>query len=231
MHSDARRPTAVAIWLQVLAIVLLSLLGLALGVITGIAAMGPILGMLLPIAGATVFLHREGSGWRELGFFQPMAPRRVAGYTLAALIGAYLVTTFLVTPLMEAAGARPLNVAGLKRLIEGNLGSYLVFLLPVGWGSAAFGEELIARGFLQNRFRLLFGAPPAVVVQAAIFASAHFYQGAMGVVNIFALAIVFGAVYERCGRNLWPVILAHGIVDTIGITLIYLGHADLLTGA
>lgn len=56
-------------------------------------------------------------------------------------------------------------------------------------------------------------------------------QGPTGVANIFVLALVFGAVYLRSGRNLWPLIAAHGIIDTVGITLIYLGRTDLLVGA
>ena len=40
---------------------------------------------------------------------------------------------------------------------------------------------------------------------------------------IFAIGLILGAVFIRCGRNLWPVIVAHGVIDTIGITALYLG--------
>jgi len=222
---------SVRLWLEILAVMLLAELGLVLGALSGFPALGPVLGMLLPIAAATLFLHREGSGWRELGFPRPMGLGLFVGWTAAALVGAYFVTNYVVTPLMRSIGTAPLSVDPLAQLIEGNLTAYLLFLLPVSWGSAAFGEELIARGFLQNRFRRLYGVRAAVVLQAAIFALAHAYQGLMGIANIFALALVFGAVYELCGRNLWPLIAAHGIVDTIGITFLYLGRTELLTGS
>ena len=102
--------------------------------------------------------------------------------------------------------------------------AYLLFLIPVSWGSAAFGEEMLLRGFLLNRIEgLTRSAVWAVLGQAAIFALAHLYLGITGVLMVFVVALVFGAVYLRCGRNLWPVIVAHGLVDTVAMTALYLG--------
>ena len=42
------------------------------------------------------------------------------------------------------------------------------------------------------------------------------------------ISLVFGAVYLRCGRSLLPVFIAHGVVDTVGITAFYMGWADLI---
>ena len=108
---------------------------------------------------------------------------------------------------------------------------YLWFLIPVAWGSAAIGEEMLARGFLLHRAEGLTGTTVAVVLQAALFAMAHFYQGLTGVVNIFVLALVFGAVYLKSGRNLLPLIVAHGLIDTYGLTMLYVGRADMLLGS
>ena len=108
---------------------------------------------------------------------------------------------------------------------------YLLFLFPVAWGSAAVGEELLVRGYLLYRMEILSNTWIAVILQALIFSLAHLYQGWMGVINIFVLALVFGIVFVRSGRSLWPLILAHGLIDTIAITLIYIGRSDLLIGA
>jgi hypothetical protein len=35
--------------------------------------------------------------------------------------------------------------------------------------------------------------------------------------------LLFGAAYLTSGRNLWVAILAHGLTDTIGFVMIYLG--------
>jgi membrane protease YdiL (CAAX protease family) len=39
---------------------------------------------------------------------------------------------------------------------------------------------------------------------------------------------VFGAIYVRSGRNLLPLILAHGLIETVALTLVYFGHGEML---
>jgi membrane protease YdiL (CAAX protease family) len=216
---------------EVTFVMAMTFVGLVVGSLTGIVALSSVFGMVFALASATWCLSREGITWRDLGFGVSMDLRRFLLYTSLALAGAYLITSFVVAPLLRQVGAEGLDVSALRGILEGNLLNYLVFLIPISWGSAAFGEELLVRGFLQHRFTQLAGEWLGIVLQAAVFALAHAYQGISGVANIFALAMVFGYVYRRCGRNLWPVIAAHGIVDTIGITLIYMGYTDLLVGA
>jgi membrane protease YdiL (CAAX protease family) len=80
------------------------------------------------------------------------------------------------------------------------------------------------RGFILNRLEILTNNSMwAVVAQAAIFAVAHFYQGITGVLVVFVIGLIMGAVFIRCGRNLWPVIVAHGLADTIAVTSFYFG--------
>jgi membrane protease YdiL (CAAX protease family) len=38
------------------------------------------------------------------------------------------------------------------------------------------------------------------------------------------LGLISGAATLLWRRNLWPAIIAHGLVDTLGFILIYLGH-------
>jgi membrane protease YdiL (CAAX protease family) len=35
--------------------------------------------------------------------------------------------------------------------------------------------------------------------------------------------LILGAAYLLSGRNLWASILAHGFIDTVGVTLAYFG--------
>lgn len=216
--------------LEILGVVALSAVGLAVGSSTGWLPMGPILGMAFPLILATMFLRREGKRWSDLGFPKPLSWWRFIGYTLAAILLTTLANGLVVAPLLKAMKAPASDITLLTDALQGNTLNYVVFMIFIVWGSAGFGEELIARGFLLDRFTKLFDTSIAVVAQAAIFALAHSYQGITGMVTIFVLAVVFGGVYIRSGRNLLPVIAAHGIIDSIGITAIYLGYSDVIAG-
>ena len=112
--------------------------------------------------------------------------------------------------------------------IEGNLP--LLFLwLGIVWTSAAFGEEMFFRGFVITRLETALGGKKiasilAVLLAAAFFGYVHmYYQGMRGFITTGAIGLAFGAMFLLMKRNLWPVILVHGIVDTIGFIAIYLG--------
>jgi uncharacterized protein len=218
------------IWGELAAVVMLSLFGMIVGALTPWTVLSPILGMVVPLVAATWFLHRQGTGWRNLGFPRRMPFRRFLYLTLGVVAAIYLVTAFIMVPLLRWFGAPPVDTSLLVNLIEDDLTLYLLFLIPVGWGSAAFGEELLLRGFVLDRFALLFGTHRAVVLQALLFALGHAYQGVTGMVNLFVVGLLLGIVYLRAQRNLWPAIVAHGIIDTISITLIYLGFGDVTVG-
>jgi membrane protease YdiL (CAAX protease family) len=57
-----------------------------------------------------------------------------------------------------------------------------------------------------------FGVTTAVNVSAGIRLFYHFYQGAVGVVGIAPLALLFAYWFARTGR-LWPLIVAHALMD------------------
>lgn len=209
---------------QIVLVVALIPVGLILGALTGFPALSPILGMVVPLLAATWLLKRNDMSWRDVGFAKRMPVRAFVYYTLTALALVYVVVLFMLEPLLELAGFPPQDLSALKTMLEGNTLTYLIFLIPISWGSAAFGEELLVRGFIMNRLEHLTNAPLwSVIGQAAIFALAHTYQGVTGVLMVFTVGLIFGAIFYRCGRNLWPVIVAHGLVDTIAVTSFYLG--------
>lgn len=211
---------------EVAAVIALAIVGSIAGAMTPWLALAPILAMALPLAAASYFLHRQGLTWGDLGFARRMPLSRFVWLALGALVMIIVLTGFVITPLMRSLGAPPPDPTLLVEVIEGNPTNYLLFLIPVAWGSAAFGEELLLRGFLLHRFATLLGSPAGVLLQALVFAVGHAYQGVTGMVNLFVVGLVLGYVYLRAGRNLWPVIVAHGLIDTLSITLVYLGHAQ-----
>ena len=209
---------------QIIAVVCLIPVGLTLGALTGWVVLSPIMGMVVPLLAATWFLKREGKSWHDVGFANRMSISGFLGFTALTVVSVYVLVGFGLQNLLEAIGLPPQDTSSFKQLIEGNTLYFLAFLLPVSWGSAAFGEELLLRGFVRSRLEWLTRSPVlAVIGQAAIFALAHLYQGITGVLMVFSLGLIFGAIFYRCGRNLWPLIAAHGLIDTFAMTSIYLG--------
>ncbi len=111
--------------------------------------------------------------------------------------------------------------------VPGNL-PLLLLLVPAVWLIGAIGEEFFFRGFLMTVLARIFGGTraawiAALVVQAVAFGLVHAYQGPAQAIAIGIGGAVYGAAFLLAGRNLWPVILAHGINDTLGFILLYAG--------
>jgi membrane protease YdiL (CAAX protease family) len=89
-----------------------------------------------------------------------------------------------------------------------------------GWA-----EEVIVVGYLLTRLDE-FGVrrAPAIWCSAVLRGAYHLYQGFGAGLGNLAMGLVFGVVWRRTGR-LWPLIVAHGIIDTVA----FVGYA-LLAG-
>ncbi|MEE8294484.1 MAG: CPBP family intramembrane glutamic endopeptidase [Sphingomonadales bacterium] len=112
--------------------------------------------------------------------------------------------------------------------IRENIWVFVFALTGITWFHAAFGEELVFRGFILRNLTVLTGGTGvglaiAVVLQAAIFGALHLNQGVGGGLLIFILALAFGWVFIKVGKNLWPVIIAHGLFDTFQFSNLYFG--------
>ncbi len=213
---------------ETVAVVLSSLVALYIIAI----AVGPYwspLGMLVGAAVALLFIRGSGASLADYGFRMPGSLRSTALTTLAMLAIAF-ATFYVLDPLLVPRfGAPDFQVF---EPLEGNLPLYLTMLL-MSWVGAAFGEEVIYRGFILTRIALAAGGGNVgwwigIVLQATIFASLHTYQGWTGVIEIFVFGIGVGWLYRRSGRSLLPLILGHGIIDTIAMTAFFMGYGDAI---
>lgn len=181
------------------------------------------------------YLNRRGEGWSSFG----LIPLRGLKAKLMILPQALLVLGFFGVAVAgvlqggEALGWQFMKVvpAGVEDRwgdVEGNLPMLLLWL-GIVWTAAAFGEEMFFRGFLITRTMALFRGIPfapvfAVLIPALLFGLGHFYyQGLRGLVTTAAIGIAFGAAFLLLKRNLWPIVLVHGVVDTINFVVLYLG--------
>jgi membrane protease YdiL (CAAX protease family) len=171
-------------------------------------------------------LSRHSESWPGVGV---RTPRSWGGVALS-VIGIYATVAaamiLLVTPLADAMRWPALDTSAFAS-VRGNAAT-LAGMLVLVWTVVAFGEELIFRGFILSRLQRLLGpgatgGAVAVVLQAALFGVGHFYLGARGMAAATLVGIVYGSWYLLRERNLWPLIIAHGVTDTISMVAIYAG--------
>ncbi|MGB8408002.1 MAG: CPBP family intramembrane glutamic endopeptidase [Mycobacterium sp.] len=85
----------------------------------------------------------------------------------------------------------------------------------------AWAEEVIVVGYLLTRLRQLqIPAAKALLLSAALRGCYHLYQGFGAGLGNIVMGLVFGYAWQRSGR-LWPLIIAHGLIDTVA----FVGYA------
>ncbi len=197
--------------------------------VMGFSSAGPVpIRTLCVLAIITWLIRRNGQSWRDFGLRRFAPWWKLAGITL----GFFIAKLFVVQPVADSIrNAFHLAKSDHSPLthIHGNL-SALITWLCIAWFVGAFAEEMIFRGYLMGRVgNLLGGRWPgwltALILQAALFGLGHAYLGPGGMVSAGSAGIAYGLFYFVGGQNLWPVVLVHGIWDTLGLTLIYLNGA------
>ena len=164
--------------------------------------------------------------WRDLGLARYKNWAATLGLGIAAGLSLELFQLFVSQPLLvHLLGKKP--DLELFRSVQGNLQHLLIYIALV-WPLAAFGEEMVYRGYLMNRIADLFNRTRAawvisLVVVHAGFGLAHAYQGLTGILDEALMGVLLALIYLGTRRNLSVPIVAHGIQDTIDLVLIYLG--------
>ena len=194
----------------------------------------PILGGNIPFFTLAIMLAyayvANGGRLSDIGLCWPDrkgSKAALVGYTVLAGVLIFIAragVSMAATPFLDELGPRPDALERMAPLV-GNL-ELLIMLLPLMW-VAVFGEELLFRGLLLNFFAKRFGSDrrawiAAIFVSALLFGIGHFWQGPRGIIATGLGALVFGAGFYLCGRNLWPPVVAHAIGNSLGFISIYL---------
>jgi membrane protease YdiL (CAAX protease family) len=193
--------------------------------------------LVVTLVFATWRLAAAGPGWAgawpSIGLRAPPSWLRLLLWVIAIYVLVIIANAVIVVTLGRVYGWAPLDLTRFAGL-EGNPTRLALWLL-VAWTTAAFGEELLFRGFLLTRLHAVLGPRPialglAVLLQAMLFAVGHAYLGIRGTMSAGVVALVFGAVYFLNGRQLLPLILAHGLIDSVSLIAIYAGAGAALRG-
>lgn len=169
--------------------------------------------------------HWRALPWASIGLASPSGPGRLALHALTALLAGWSAALVAMLVATQGFGWAPVDAsrfAGIQGNAAGLLGA-----LALSWTTAAFGEEVLFRGFVQTRLQALMGTRPhagvlAAAMQALLFALGHAYQGATGMLVSGAIGLTFGLLMLRF-RTVWPLVIAHGLIDTVSMLALYSG--------
>ncbi len=151
------------------------------------------------------------------------------------IIGIVIEISFqiIINPILENVTNSKIDLSAYDNL-RGNIPTYL-FMILVGWIVGGFIEEILFRGFLITRISsyfkpILFGDIIGVLITSLAFGYSHMYQNWSGVFSTSLIAIVFGIIYLKSGKNILYPIFAHGFVNMTALTIIYLDLDKYLSG-
>lgn len=100
----------------------------------------------------------------------------------------------------------------------------IISLLALVWVSAAFGEEIVFRGYLMRQFIKFFGNSKInIVLFGILFGWIHAYQGVTGQIITGIIGILLAIIFHIRKYDLWFNIAVHGFFDTTALVFIYYG--------
>lgn len=179
---------------------------------------------------AWVMLRLRGLRWSSIGLKKPESWLRTTAIAIVAAVFLQLLSEFVTEPLITRFTHKPTDLSDFKPLV-GNTTLLVIYFVLI-WTLAAFGEEIVYRGYTLNRMADLGNGTSSSFVISLFFVSllfgvGHFYQGLTGMIDSGISSLIFGSLYLYTGRNLWASILTHGFSDTIALLLIYFNFATI----
>jgi len=155
------------------------------------------------------FLHWRGWSTKRIGL-NPTTKDSLIGLGLA--LATYLAVA-VVWMIAAAASILPGNAGTYPEMGLHNL--RVLTVIAVAVLNPVFEETFLA-GYIISTAKEAGLTVAGVILSVAIRLLCHLYQGSFGVVTIVPLGFVFAWWYARTGR-LWPLFIAHSILDTLGL--------------
>ena len=187
--------------------------------------LGTLLATIVVIIGSYVEYGKKA--FKSLGleaFKSNLKPMLVQAPVVAGVL--FSVYVFLLIPGVTNITGQAIDLTAFEEL-KGNLPATL-FMLAFVWVSAAFGEEIIWRGYLMRQFVKFFGDGSIaltinILLFGVLFGFCHAYQGITGQILSGIIGMVLAYIFYKRSYNLWLNIAIHGFFDTVAIILFYIG--------
>lgn len=172
---------------------------------------------------ATLQMWRRGVTWKSIGLRKPENFQKTL--VKAVVIVITIIITIVVFNLIEDAfpfvKKTVTENTGLHASIKDVNYTYFFSIIIFVWIQSAL-EELLERAFLITWLEGLFEKIPfrtalAIIIQACIWGFRHSYDISERSITVALIGIIMGIAYVKFGRNLWTVIIAHCVMNTISM--------------
>jgi len=172
---------------------------------------------------AIAFMRMRKVNWSEIGLNVPKSFKQATIATVfifAFSVGSIVIFQTIKNQLgLEVAQDLSDEQAVSKFGELENNWTLFFMLIPFVWLQSAL-EEILDRGFLINWFERAmanawFATIVAVIIQAIVFGFRHSYDLSERSITVGLIGLGMGIGYVAFGRNLWPLIIAHCVLNTM----------------
>jgi CAAX protease family protein len=168
---------------------------------------------------------REGSLF-AFGFRRPSSWLRTVLLAIGAAVLRIVLGEAVIDPITSHFWPPAIAPSGINE-IHGNWLAALQWF-GIVWTFAAIGEEFGYRGYLFQRAANVFGNNQlgniaALIVTSVLFGCGHYYKGPSGMIDSAVAGLILGAAYMLNGKNLWANVIAHGLIDSVGVIVLFFG--------
>lgn len=183
-----------------------------------------IIGILAIIASA---IEYKKDLFKSLGFHRKNVNVKSLLVT-APLIGiaTFLIYIYILVPSVGYLTGQPIDYSEFIAF-KGDLPAILSFL-PFVWATAAFGEEIVFRGYLMRQFTKFFGSSKISLIMNLLlfgftFGWLHAYQGITGQIITGIIGMFLAVIFHLRKSDLWFNVAVHGFIDTVALVYMYYG--------
>jgi len=163
--------------------------------------------------------------WKDLGLIKPNNIGKTIGISAIILLSvvASIIIFEIIKDHLPFSIAPDLSSESAVSKFGDLKGNWLHFFMIIPFILIeSMLEELLDRGFLINWFEGLFSKTSfatviAVLLQAAIFGFRHSYDLSSRSITVGIIGLIMGIAYVKFGRNLWPLIIAHCILNSMSM--------------
>lgn len=174
---------------------------------------------------ATWRMRVRNVSWKELGLRKPKNLLKTFGVSILILVAVVLsILAFeMIKDFLPFSLAPDVSSENASSKFGNLKGDWVLFLsiMPMVLLESML-EELLDRGFLMNWIERLFSSTTfatiiAVLLQAAIFGFRHSYDFSARSITVGIIGLIMGIAYIKFGRNLWSLIIAHCMLNTLSM--------------